>query len=411
MERVSGGTDKRQAQLAHQGRSERKAQLHLDLLCDAAEQFRGELSLHETINLTLDTLWRTEEIDQVAVVLGDHELGPFRYAGLRGIPHAQAFLDQECPLPLWGVLAQAVVHRPQESELDCLIIDDIAEEERPRPDEFPWMEHQGSMMILPLRSRQDTQGALVLASRRSHIFRAANLRRFIYALAAIASRSLREARTRAQLQHQMRCLLGLQLLTRKLTGARTINQTLQAAQAETSDLFGPTHLYLLSLDDSNGLLPTGAAQRRLPGRHGRPDILLFAPDRLPKNQDSLLWDPGLVEVMYWVLQADQPVFLDPTTELTSPQDLYYRDDGRAVLAPIEHNAQEISHHAVLFCAPERQDAFDEDDLIVIRTIANCLGLAVNAHPNEAAKPDARLLRRDVGGGDAAVNGKGGARHE
>lgn len=390
-----------------------KGQRHLDLLCDAAELFHGTLSLQETVNLTLDILWRTEEVDQVAVVLGEQELGPFWYMGLRGVQQVHAFLGQECPMPLWGVLARAVVHRPQEGEPDCLIIDNIQAAGQPRPDEFPWLHHQGSLMILPLRSGQETQGALLLASRRTHIFRQNTLRRYIYALAAIASRSLREAHLRERLHHHVHSLTSLHLFTRNLLAASRLDQALQQAQAELMDLFGSLHLYLVvEGGDSFALFlePEPRASGRLQVQRLSSGLTLagFAP--LSPEEKKLFQTADFRQVFQWALQADQPLFLNLGDAQSHSQDLYYRESGHVVLVPLEAQSQEQGRQGLLFCATGRPTPLDEDDLVVLRTMANSLAMRLqtlwSAHMGQNGS-----FRRHVGRGDAAVDGEGRAGDE
>ncbi len=347
----------------------------------------------------------------MAVVLGEQELGPFWYMGVRGVPQMNAFLGQECPMPLWGVLAQAVVHRPQEGEPDCLIIDDMEAEGQPRPDEFPWLHRQGSLMILPLRSGKDTQGALLLASRRTHIFRQHSLRRYIYALAAIASRSLREAHLRERLHHHEQSLMGLHLFTRNLLSASRLNQALQQAQAELTDMFESLHLYLVveGSDASNLHLETRPSGRFQVQKLSNGLMFAgFAP--LSPEEKKLFQAANFRQVFRWALQADQPLFLELSDGSTHPQDLYYRESGHAVLVPLEAQKQEQEQWGLVFSAPGRPTPLDEDDLVVLRTLANSLALRLQSLWTGQMRQNGSF-RRHVSSSDAAIDSEGRAGDE
>jgi outer membrane murein-binding lipoprotein Lpp len=57
----------------------------MSFLCDFAQQFNGDISSTESTNIALETLWQLPEVDIAAILLGESELGPFHYMGVRGI--------------------------------------------------------------------------------------------------------------------------------------------------------------------------------------------------------------------------------------------------------------------------------------------------------------------------------------
>lgn len=73
-----------------------------------------------------------------------------------------AFWGRECPFPLWGVLARALISHLDPAEPDYLIVDNLFIEHRPLQEEFPWMKLEGSLIILPLRIQKTVTGALLL---------------------------------------------------------------------------------------------------------------------------------------------------------------------------------------------------------------------------------------------------------
>ena len=103
---------------------------------------------------------------------------PFINMGIRGIDNPFGYVGQVCPLPLWGILAHTLVHRPEVGELDCAGIDDMGAEGRPLPEEFPWLPAEGSLLIIPLRGRGSTIGAAVLYAKQHGVFRAMGRKRF-----------------------------------------------------------------------------------------------------------------------------------------------------------------------------------------------------------------------------------------
>ena len=70
-------------------------------------------------------------------LLGETELGPYVYHEMRGVIDPLRFLGKQCPLPLWGELAHALVRRLDPEEADYVIISDLANSTRPSPRSFP----------------------------------------------------------------------------------------------------------------------------------------------------------------------------------------------------------------------------------------------------------------------------------
>ena len=110
----------------------------------------------------MDAVWQRVQFGFAVLVLGDSELGPYHYQDMRGVAESRRHIGQPCPLPLWGELAHALVRRLDPAEADYLVIDDIAATGRPMPEEFPWMSHTGSLIILPLR--KDSVAICAIAS-------------------------------------------------------------------------------------------------------------------------------------------------------------------------------------------------------------------------------------------------------
>ena len=125
-------------------------------------QFSSPVAASEVANIILDAIWQRSSLSFAVMVLGESELGPYRYQSLRGIPDAFRYLGKECPFPLWGVLARALVRRPGLDEPDYVVIDDLRNPTSPKPEQFPWMPRSGSLLVLPLRQEEVAAGALLL---------------------------------------------------------------------------------------------------------------------------------------------------------------------------------------------------------------------------------------------------------
>ncbi|MFN3335563.1 MAG: hypothetical protein ACK47M_23955, partial [Caldilinea sp.] len=71
--------------------------------------FGSPLSLSDVVTQLMDALWQRHQLAFAGLVLGESELGPYFYYDLRGVLDARRYLYKQCPLPLWGELARALV--------------------------------------------------------------------------------------------------------------------------------------------------------------------------------------------------------------------------------------------------------------------------------------------------------------
>jgi GAF domain-containing protein len=335
----------------------------MDFLCDFAQNFDGEISSTESINITIETLWQLPEVAIAAILLGENELGPFHYMGIRGVDNPLGYMSQTCPLPLWGVLAYALVHRTEVGEVDCVAIDDIQAGEKPQIEEFPWLPAQGSLLILPLRGRGNTIGAAVLYAKQPGAFRSMDRQRFLYVLGSYISRSLHEARTHDQSLRWARHLVSLQLLTRTMSSAKSIESIQDILCEECQDLFGTiaVHLFLQSAEGTT----VGDAPLRL-----------FAGVHISQSEEQFVHSPNLRQLLAWVMEAEQPLFVEPQAALLRSHDLYYQESGHSVLVPIL-GINDRAGGVLILVTPTEARPFDENDLIVIRTIANSASVAIS----------------------------------
>lgn len=352
---------------------------HLKLLYEATEQFNADLSLTGAIGVTIETIWQATQIDYMAIVLGDNELGPFRYAGIRGVDEPLRFLGDECPFPLWGVLAQTLVNAPDKDSRDHLLIEDIEMENRPLPEEFPWIPAQGAMMIVPLRSLDETFGAIILCSKQPYYFSDTGLRDYFHAVATNAARAIQDAQSREQTTRWINQLVSLQLLTKTITGSQNLDTILSALSTEITEMFGQAAVQIIlqagpeeqSLDRID--FPIDALRRSV--QDDEPDLEFYTVQDLSTQEQQLLQSPEVQELVRWVVEAGQPLFYDPSEPISDALDLYYREKGRALLVPIV-NEEESSLGVIHISAPARERPFDENDMVIMRTIANSTAIAI-----------------------------------
>lgn len=347
---------------------------HLQMLYTISEQLNQEMSLTGVIHVVVESIWQAAEIDFIALVLGEDELGPFRYEGIRGVDNPLAFLGQECNLPLWGLLAQALVNHPQEREPDYLVVQDIEAEVRLTPAEFPWASRTGSLMIIPMRRGSKTLGAILIGSLIPCYLGNEPLCSYLYTVARIATIAIQEVQNRHQSTRWLQQLLSLQAFTRTIISTHEIGKVITLLNDELIDLFGDVLIRIFLVEPHTG---QGTEFLAVPpptedAHHGRPALQLYA--ALPPGEEErrTLESAEVMKLVRWVLAAEQPLFFNPTDPLDERADLYYRSNGRGVLIPI---GEEKAVGVIYISAPERVAPFEESDLIVMRTIANSAAIA------------------------------------
>ena len=218
----------------------------IGFLYDTSRRLIENLPLREVLDLIVDILWR-QQYSFVVVLLGETELGPYLYQEMRGVVDPLRFHGKECPLPLWGELAHALVRRLDPDEPDYLIVSDMAALGRPKQKEFPWLERHGSLMIVPLRKDHIAMGALLLGRREPNGFDDPELCAELVEIAASAAMALYHSQMRHELQERADQLVGLQLFTKSLADDQSLAQILTATAAGIADLLGNVDVYLLVL--------------------------------------------------------------------------------------------------------------------------------------------------------------------
>ena len=110
----------------------------------ASAELGRTLDLDESLQTAAEAIYGLGGLAYVVIMVGRGEVGPYTCQAVRGLPAevAQRILGQTYPVPLWGVMARALVGRQP------LIIDDVVVQQRPREGEFDWAVG-GGLVLFP----------------------------------------------------------------------------------------------------------------------------------------------------------------------------------------------------------------------------------------------------------------------
>jgi transcriptional regulator with GAF, ATPase, and Fis domain len=335
----------------------------ITFLYDTSRRLGQNLALREVLNMLVDILWR-RQYSFIVILLGETELGPYVYHEMRGVTDPLRFLGKQCPLPLWGELAHALVRRLNPEEPDYLIISDLATSGRPKPQEFPWLEREGSLMIVPLRKDHVAMGALLLGRRELGGFDDLGSCAELVEIAGAAAMALYNAQVRHELQDRADQLVGLQLFTRSLPIAQPLCDMLVSVAIGVADLLVGVEVFVLLrhkyIPEPRPTLPTEHSIN-LPWA----DLCILS-NRAQPSADLL--HTALYRLVMWTIEAGQALFFNPHQEYTAPEDLYYNEAGQAMLVPL--NSGEEALGAIFAVSRDPSRHFDENDMVVVRTMAN-----------------------------------------
>ncbi len=348
----------------------------LNLLYDITSQLSDQISLNQVIELTMDAMWQKAPLNFVVVILGDTELGPYHYQNMRGISDAWRFLGRGCPFPLWGLLARALIPHLDPDKPDYLIVDDMQTEQRPLPEEFPWMKREGSLMILPLRIQKAVSGALLLGRNEVEGFSNPELCEDYTEIAKSAARALQLAQAHQELQERISQLVGLQLFTRSMTNAKSFDEVIElltqgviemAGKASVSIMFDPRFIH--------NHVHAGRLMQVIENFSSTANAIQIYVAPIYENQKPMELSTYIYRLVEWTMQAGQPIFYDPQESSESPEQFYYNESGRALLVPIVNNERTIG--VIHVVAPDRLQPFNESDMVMLRTIANTTVMILN----------------------------------
>ncbi len=325
----------------------------LELLQRITEYTDVQVDVADVLEVGLDVVWEKAPLRFAVFILGEAQLGPYTYKSLRGVPDAWRFVGKSCPFPLWGVLARALLPRLDPDEPDYLIIPDIQRAKRPRAEEFPWMQLDGALMILPLRTQdrvlptrtqERVVGAILLGSESPTGFDDPELCQDFYAIAHTLARILQIAKLSQESYERSNQLVSLHLFTRSLTAIHNFDVLIENLINGLSDTFG------------------------------RVDVLIYLNERLWAKEATTYNElPAYMRsIIDWTMQAGQPIVYNPDDNTESLERFYYNETGRALVAPIIRNERTLGVIQIVAIEAHRQ--FEEGDMIVLRTIANAIAI-------------------------------------
>jgi GAF domain len=316
----------------------------IELLQGISEHLDAQVDIANLLEASLDAIWQKVPLRFAVIVLGEAELGPYTYQRMRGVTDAWRFIGKACPFPLWGVLARALLPRLDPEEADYLVIQDICTAKRPRPEEFPWMTLDGSMMILPLRTQNRVIGAILLGRESVDGFVDQELCHDFYILAHTTARILQIAQVRHELDERSNQLLSLQLFTKSIASIQNVEKLIDSTIEGIRETFG------------------------------RVTVLIYLNDRVWSKEVTTYGelDAYVRSIIDWTMQAGQPIFYDPDDTTESLERFYYNESGRALVTPIIRNDRTLG--AIQIVAQESARPFAEGDMIVLRTIANAVAM-------------------------------------
>lgn len=343
----------------------------LTFLYEALRALSSSQNLPEALARMVDIIWQREQYSFAVVVLGETELGPYFYYEMRGIMDPRRFLGKQCPLPLWGELAHALVRRLDPQEADYLIIEDVAATGRPKAEEFPWMEREGSLMILPLRDESVAIGALLLGRRQVNGFEDPELCAELVEITTFAARIIIATQMQQELQERADQLVGLQLFTRSISARATLPEVLNTIIDGVAELMGCPAVALLLHIEMIGA-PLAARLDSLHDIQVYQDLVIAA---APLQLDPSTHFSKLYRLVMWTIDAVQPLFFDPAEHVESPEDLYYNEGGRALLVPVMAGDNPLG--AIYVEASAGAHDFEEGDMVVLRTAANAVAIVLD----------------------------------
>lgn len=369
-----------QANPLSRGDDSGKTASYLRMLYEVNQQYTNLLPIREIARVAADAIQQLPEVEYVAVLTGEDELGPFRYVAAHNLPGDTGALNQDQALPLWGVLAQALVSRQTDPERDYFIIRDTVREQRPKPEEFLWSVGPGSLLIVPMRRGDKAIGVIVAGSSQPNSLNNDSLAQYVRAIASNTARSIHEAQIREQSTRWIRQLVGLQALTHTFNRPQTLGEMLNTLNAELTELFSlaEVRIFLDPLTFRTQDLPL--TPEYLGVSPGERCLALYVGGER-ETDPGLLSNPRLLRLTQWSMAADQPLFFD-LSDLSREEgentawdldldELYYRSTGRALVVPI---GQEQGAGAILIISDEAMPTLEESDLIVMRTIANSVSI-------------------------------------
>ena len=317
-------------------------------LFQASAELGRSLDLDESARTAAEAIYGIGGLSYVVVMLGRGELGPYTCRAVWGLPNdvAMQMIGRHYAAPLWGVMARALVSRQP------LTIDDVVAQNRPRPGEFDW-DVGASMLLFPISGADEVSGLILVGAEQPGHFSAGRSGDMVFTLARIASHSILNAQLYQSARRFQEHLVTLQMISCVVASARDAEALWDVVLREAMELLDgePAWLFLQDASNSRGRL------------HSRP-----APAAVAQ------WNSVHQEAIAWVLRAGQPLFYDPEHPLAPSPILIHT--GPAICVPLEVDEETIG--VLIVVSRARQRPFMEDDMIVLRTLANSAAVALRA---------------------------------
>lgn len=411
--RQSGRQDAREAatnaeeQLQQAMLALRESTAKLSLFNETYGQLHEDRSLESVMDLAMDLIWQKAPISYAAIVLGEAELGPYHYYGMKGVKEAWRYIKKECNFSLSGVLARALLQRLDPSEPDYLYIPDIEECERPLPDEFPWMSRCGTLIIIPLRSENLARGALIIGHSQNYQFDDLILRDEYVDIAGSIASAVRNAQMRQEMAKNIEQLINVQLLTREITYAQHYQDVTDILTNKIPEVIGRVNVQVYMQYPQTGAAGADKSLQTIIVTIENLDIsdlpldipseiaeAVFAPYANLFSAETVYSDyvagaesiespsqpgkisPEVQQLFQWTMEAAEPVFYDAENLSLNPEHPYYSDSGRGLIVPIIGHSCTYGIIHILSLSPLRR--FDESDMVVLRTIANSAATAISS---------------------------------
>jgi GAF domain-containing protein/HAMP domain-containing protein len=316
-------------------------------LFEASAELGRTLDLDDAVQTAAEAIFGLGGLSYVVIFTGRGELGPYTCRAVRGLDAEtmSGMLGREYAVPLWGVMARALVSRQP------LVIGDVAAEKRPRPGEFDWDVGQGTMLLFPVAGASGPSGLMIIGSPEPGTLDAGSLGDMVFALARIAARSIQNAQLYQEAVRAQEQLVTLQMISKVVASTTQIEDVLAVVVREAAEMVANSQAWLFLKDDDTGA--------------GR----LYSQAR---TVEVGFQNPVHQEAVTWVMQAGQPIFYDPEQPLAPAPILVH--SGPAICVPVEVNDEPVG--ALVVVSRERRRAFVEDDMVVLRTLTNAAAAAL-----------------------------------
>jgi len=328
------------ATLAEIGRALLQAQLDQDELCELVYQLAGRIVPTESFQLGL-------------------------FDGDRYVIKVWVKDGQRQPPATFTVLpGQGIVGWMRVSHQSLLIHDFPAEMDRlPARPIYISDKPPRSAIFLPMLVGQAAIGAVSIQDPRPNAFDEAHLRRLAILVNQSAS-ALNNARLYAQSQRRLNDLTAIAEVGRKLTSILDLDELLTQVVELIQERFGYYHAQIFLVEHGSNRAMFKASS----GHHLN--------EKWRKERRAM--DIGHEGIIGWVAERGEPLLVnDVSTEPRYiPDDPRLLPDTRAELAvPLIVEEQVLG---VLDVQSTQQDAFGQDDLFVLRTLADQVAVAVNS---------------------------------